>query len=208
MGILSGGVRFRRYEVRGELPDEWRNAYEEAIRAHAFQDFAVEDEREQVMGWTGVDDWFDTDLPLDRWLVGNTVNLTLRIDTKRIPARYLRQECKKVEGEWRLKSGREDLTRAEREEIQVIVRRRLLERVIPSCQGIDLSWDLDRGDVLLWSTSEKVNEGFRSLFEKTFGVKLRPLFPYALALRLSGEGSEELLDRIVPASFRAAGGTV
>lgn len=206
MGILNGGIRLRRYQVLGELPQGFRATYEEAIQAQAFRDFVPDDEREQVLGWVPVDDWFDPNLPLDRWLVENTVNLTLRVDTKRIPARFLKQECRKLEAEWKLKSGREDLSRAEREEIETIVRRRLLERVIPSCQGTDVSWDLNRGEVLFWSTGERVNEAFRALFEKTFGVKLRPLFPYFLALRALGDEQGEVVDRVVPSVFRPEGG--
>ncbi|MBI5440801.1 MAG: recombination-associated protein RdgC [Deltaproteobacteria bacterium] len=201
MGILNGGIRFRRYAVDGELPPDFRDLYEQSIQQLGFRDFEPEDTREQVMGWAPVDDLFGSELHLDRWLVESSINLTLRIDTKRIPSRFLKQECRKLEAEWKLKAGREDLTRAEREEIVEIVTRRLLERVIPSCQGIDVSWDLDRGDVLVWSTSERANEAFRTLFEKTFGRKLRPLFPYALALRLLGDDAPETLESITPTSF-------
>ena len=206
MGILSGGIRLRRYQVSGEVPRDFRGDYEEAIRKHAFQDLAAGDEREEVLGWVPVDDWFDPGLHLDRWLIEHTVNLTLRVDTKRIPARFLKQECRKVEDEWRLRSGREDLARAERDEIETIVRRRLLDRVIPACQGTDFSWDLNSGLVLFWGTGERLNEVFRSLFEKTFGVKPRPLFPYFLALRALGEEKGEIVDRVVPAVFRPEGG--
>jgi len=206
MGILSGAIRLRRYQVLGEIPKGFQSPFEEAIQRHEFQDFAADDEREQVMGWAGVDDWFTPGLHLDRWLVEHTVNLTLRVDTKRIPARFFKQECKKLEAEWKLRAGREDLTRAERDEIQTLVRRRLLERVIPSCQGTDLSWDLNRGEVLFWGTGDRLNEAFRSLFEKTFGVKLRPLFPYFLALRALGDEEGEVADRVVPAAFRPEGG--
>ncbi len=206
MGILRGSIRLRRYRVLGDVPEDFRDRFDEAIRAHAFADFAPDDEREQVMGWVGVDDWFDPELPLDRWLVGHTVCLTLRIDTKRIPARYMRQECRKLESEWRIRTGREDLTKAERDEIQTIVRKRLLERVIPACQGIDMAWDLDRAEVLFWSTAERANEAFRTLFERTFGLRLRPLFPYAAALEVAGADRVPLLDRVVPASFHPEGG--
>ena len=201
MGVASGGIRFRRYQVLGEPPAGFQAAYGEAIERFAFTDFSPEDQREQVLGWVGVDDWFDPNLGQDRWLIDSAIVLALRIDTKRIPSRFLRQECRKLESEWRLKAGRETLSRAEREEIQAIVRKRLLERVIPACQGVDLSWELNRGEVLFWSTADRVNETFRSLFERTFGLKLRPLFPYFLALRSAGEEKADLLDRVVPVSF-------
>jgi DNA recombination-dependent growth factor C len=202
MGILSGTVRFRRYQVRGEIPAGFHDEFEDAIRKAGFQDFAADDEREQVAGWAPVDDWFSPDLPRDRWLVENRICLTLRIDTKRLPAQYLRYQCRQLEAEWRLKSGRENLSRAEREEVLAIVRRQLLQRAIPAVQGIDLCWDLERGEVWFWSTGETVNESFRSLFEKTFRVKLRPLFPYALALRQQGDDGAEVLDRVVPSVLR------
>jgi DNA recombination-dependent growth factor C len=206
MGILSGAIRVRRYQVLGEVAADFRTAFEEAIQRHEFHDFGQDDEREQVLGWVGVDDWFTPGLHLDRWLVENTVNLALRVDTKRIPTRYFKQECRKLEAEWKLRSGREDLSRAEREEIQSMIRKRLLDRVIPSCQGTDFSWDLNAGEVLFWSTGERLNEAFRTLFEKTFGSKLRPLFPYLLALRALGDPSGEVADRAVPALFRPEGG--
>ncbi|GAB4283703.1 MAG: recombination-associated protein RdgC [Deferrisomatales bacterium] len=200
MGIVSGGVRIRRFQVLGEPPEDFQGPFEEGIERYAFRDFAEGDEQEQVLGWVGADDWFVPGLPPERWLVGRSVLLTLRVDTKRIPARFLKQECRKLEAEWKLRSGREELTRAERDEIVAIVRKRLLDRAIPSCQGHDVCWELERGEVLLWSTSAKVGETFRVLFEKTFGLKLRPLFPYALALRQGAD--PEVLDRAVPASFR------
>jgi recombination associated protein RdgC len=205
MGIISGGVRLRRYEVLGDVPQGFRDTYDEAIRRLAFTDFGPDDAREQAVGWVPADDWFDPNHYLDRWLVGNTIVLTLRIDTKRVPSAYLKQECRKQEAEWKVRADRADLTRAERDEVRQIVTRRLLERVIPSCQGLDMAWDLDRAEVLFWSTAEKTNEAFRALFEKTFGVKLRPLFPYALALRALGTGAAPDLEAVLPTPFAVPG---
>ena len=206
MGIISGAVRLRRYEVLGEVPDGFRETYDEAIRTHGFVDFAADDPREQALGWVPADDWFDPNLYLDRWLVENAIVLTLRVDTKRIPSMYLKQECRKLEAEWKVRAAREDLSRAERDEIRQIVTRRLLERVIPSCQGVDMAWDLNRREVLFWSTAEKANEAFRALFERTFGVKLRPLFPYALALRTLGAEAADALGSALPTPFVLPGG--
>jgi DNA recombination-dependent growth factor C len=205
MGIVSGGVRLRRYQVIGEVPADFRDAFEESIQRHAFADFEAEDQREQVMGWAAVDDWYDSNLYLDRWLVENTVNLTLRVDTKRIPTHFLNRECRRLEGEWKVKAGRENLTRAERDEIKDIVTRRLLERVIPASQGTDFSWDLNRGDLLFWSTAEKTNEVFRVLFEKTFGLKLRLLFPYTLAQRALGTEAAPAIEGVRPSAFSRGG---
>lgn len=206
MGIVSGGVKIRRFQVLGELPPDFRDRYEEAIGQNAFADFTPEDVRDQVMGWVAVDDWYDTNLHLDRWLVENSINLGLRVDAKKIPTRYLKRECKLLEEEWKLKFGREHLSRAERDQIKELVTQRLLGRVLPASQCHDFSWDLNRGDVLFWGTGEKATEAFRSVFEKTFGVKLRLLFPFSLALRVAGEAEEGRLAAVEPTTFAAAGG--
>lgn len=205
MGIVSGAVRLRRYQVVGAIPPDFRDVFEEAIQKLAFVDFGADDEREISMGWVAVDNLDEPNLYLDRWLVENSVNLTLRIDTRRIPSRFLKRECRKLEAEWKLKAGRENLSRAERDEIAEIVTRRLIDRVIPSTQGHDFSWDLDRGDLLFWSTAEKANEAFKVLFEKTFGLKLRLLFPYTLALRALGEGATADVDGVRPSVFTRGG---
>ncbi|MHB8767270.1 MAG: recombination-associated protein RdgC [Deferrisomatales bacterium] len=206
MGILNGGIRLRRYQVMGEVPSGFQETFEEAIQRHEFVDFAADDGREEALGWVGVDDWFRPGLHAGRWLIDQAVCLALRVDTKRIPRHYLKQQCRAMEAEWKLKAGREDLTRAEREEIEGIVHKRLLERVIPSSQGLDMAWDLDRSDLLFWSSSDKANDAFKALFERTFGLKLRPLFPYLVALRVLGPEAAEVADRVVPADFRPAGG--
>ena len=79
-------------------------------------------------------------------------------------------------------------------------------RVLPTCRGADLAWDLKREEVLFFATGEGANETFRTLFEKTFEVKLRPLFPYAQAIRGLDAAKAAPLDRIGPARFAGEGG--
>lgn len=206
MGIVAGAVKLRRYQVIGDVPADFRDVFEEAIQKHAFVDFEADDSREMALGWAAVEDVYASNLYLDRWLVDHSINLTLRLDTKRIPAQFLKRQCRTLENEWKLKLGREHLTKAEREEIVDIVSRRLLERVIPTTQGHDFSWDLHRGDLLFWNTGDKANEAFKVLFEKTFGLKLRLLFPFTLAQRALGEGAATEIESTRPCAFATRGG--
>lgn len=182
MALINGAIRFRRYAVSGNPPADLRGEYETAIRNNAFTDFREGDEREEAVGWVTVQDWFDTDLFPDLWLIDEKINLTLRKDVRKVPARYLKRECKLKEEQWKAKFDREKLTRAERDDVKSMVTKVLAERVIPTTQGVDVSWDLKRGEVLFFSTGEKANDTFRTLFERTFKVKLRPCFPFALAM--------------------------
>jgi len=183
MAVLSGAIRFRRYEVNGTPPADLRNVYEMRLRHHAFAGFGEAEGVDEVVGWVASDDWFDTDLYPDRWLIDNLIVLTLRTDVRKIPSLILRHECAKAEAERKQRDGRERLSRHEREEIKELVTRRLASQTLPAIRGSDVVWDLTKGEVLFFGTGEKANESFRILFEKTFEVKLRPLFPYALAVR-------------------------
>lgn len=185
MGILTGSTRLRRYNVVGTPPEDLLGA----IRANAFQGFGENDPTEKVAGWTAIRDWSLTDLQPSDYLIGGGLCLALRIDSRKVPARLLREESKKLEAEWKLKLGRESLSRAERDEIREIVHLRLLERALPATRGLDMAWHFERGSVLFWSATESVNELFRALFEKTFDVKLRPVLPFVLALRTTDEES-------------------
>jgi recombination associated protein RdgC len=206
MAIFSGGIRFRRYEVSGKLPADLRNAFEGRIRAQAFSPFAPNDPRDEAVGWVAADDWFDTDLYPDRWLYGNMITLSIRTDVRRVPSLILKHECKKTQAEWKERLGRERLTRAEREDIKSINTKRLAEGVLPSIRGVDMFWDLERAEILFFSSGEKANDAFVTIFEKTFELSLMPIFPYSLAIRALGEDRAAAADAAVAASFMAGRG--
>jgi recombination associated protein RdgC len=187
--------------VTGAPPDDLRNVYETRIRHHAFSGFEENDEREEAAGWVAADDWFDVDLFPDRWLIDDQIVLTLRTDVRKVPSRILRHECAKLEAEWKERHQRDRLSRAEREEVKQLVTRKLAARVLPSIRGTDVAWDLKRGEVLFFGCGNAANETFRILFEKTFQVKLKPLFPYALAVKGAGEKSAGKLDGLGAALF-------
>ena len=206
MAVLSGAIRLRRYSVTGKPPADIRNAYEKSIRKFAFIEWGENDSREEAIGWTAVDDWFDIDLFPDRWLVGDLIFLNLRSDVRKIPAKILSHECGKLEAEWKERFERDRLSRAEREEIKNLVTARLSQRVLPTIKGADFCWDLKREEVLFFSGGASFNETFSSLFEKTFEVKVSPLFPFAQALDVLGEEGGEAAKGVAESTFAAGGG--
>lgn len=182
MALISGPIGFKRYKVAGKPPADLRAEYEKSIRQNSFEPFLENDPREEAVGWVTADNLFDTDLSPDRWLDSEAVRLTLRIDRRRVPPSFLKRECEKVQEEWKKRYGREKLTRAEKEQVKETVLKSLLARALPDTKGIDAYWDMTKGEALFFASGEKPNELFRALFEKTFGVKLSPLFPFAVAL--------------------------
>ena len=205
MALFSGAIRFRRYQVTGTLPKELRSAFEARIQKFAFTEFAGEDARDEAVGWVNPDDWFDTALTPDQWLVDDLIVLTLRTDVRKVPSLILRNECRKVEEERKARDNRDRLTRVERDEIKDTMLRVLSARVLPTCRGADFAWDVKREEVLFFSSGEGANETFRTIFEKTFEVKLRPLFPYAQAIRGLETSEAVKLDAVTPARFAERG---
>ncbi|PLX44433.1 MAG: hypothetical protein C0609_05545 [Deltaproteobacteria bacterium] len=199
MALLTGAIRLRRYQVIGALPGGYLEKFEESIRSHAFVEFTEADLREEAVGWVTIEDVFDADLHRSRWEIGDTLNLTMRLDTRRIPARILNHRCKVIEEERKERDGRERLSRNEKMEIKELVKQELSAKVLPNIRTVEFSWDLKRGELYLFACAEKVAETFRTLFEKTFNLKVRPLFPYALLAREKGD--EKVGDAVTGAWF-------
>lgn len=187
MAVISGSLGFKRYVVSGKPEADFKVRFEERIKANAFEGFAENDPREEAFGWVSVDDLFDAYLPFDRWFEEGCIRLTLRFDRRKVPARMLKHECGKIEAQWKEKFARERLSKVERDEIKEMVHRTLVARALPESRGVDCYWDLERGEVLFFASAEKANDVFITIFEKTFEVKLAPLFPFALALNLLDE---------------------
>lgn len=203
MALISGPLGFRRYRVTGKPPADLRTDYEKNIRQNSFEPFQESDPREEATGWVCADNLFDTDLSPDRWLDSEAIRLTLRFDRRRVPPSFLKRECEKVQEEWKTRYGREKLTRAEKEQIKETVLKSLLTRALPDTKGVDAYWDMAKEEALFFASGEKPNELFRALFEKTFGVKLSPLFPFAVALAALDEKEKAAAESAPEAFFSA-----
>lgn len=193
MGLMNGRIACRRYERVG-VPRE--DPFDACVSPLIFAGFGDE-EKIKAAGWVPLLDWFGKEVTEEGChLQSGSFALTLRQDTRRVPTHFFRQECRLLAVEWRLRAGREDLTRAEREEIKVLVQKRLLARALPNTLGVDV---VHVGPIVyVLSAGEAVNDTVRSLWERTFGDKLLALTPPTL-LRSEGlkgtehEGSDFLL---------------
>lgn len=181
MGLLNGSIGMRRYLVTDGSLTEPFALTREAVERQAFEGFRAEDdERELIAGWVPFAD--ETDF-CNFVQSPEGAFLRLRVDTRKVPSYLLREVAGEMAKEWKLKAGREDLTRAERDEIRGICFRRLLARALPQTKIVDVVIVPSAEEVWFLNTADRVNGLFRALFEKTFGVKLRHLSPAVSALR-------------------------
>jgi DNA recombination-dependent growth factor C len=195
VGLFNGSITYRRFRVVGDIPDNFRQVFLDAVKGRAHEEIRPEGEDEKALGWVCAGDLLDHDYTLEKLFVGDTLVLTFRIDTLRVPSSALGLYMKQAEREFKVAMGREKLSKRDREEIKDRMMKTLRKRVIPQVKGIDLAWSVTEGVLRLWTHNKTVTDDFLGLFQDTFGLRAIPRTPYTA---ISEVGlPEELLERAV-----------
>lgn len=207
MGATSGTVTCTKFYVRGTPKRGFRDQFIAAAVHHAFTELRPEDEEEQRAGFCVFERPFDLDIRHDNAYFTHYLNLGLRIDRWRIPSSLFKAHYREAEQAHKDKLGIEKLSRRQKEDLKVMVTRKLRRKTIPMMRVYDLSWDLNAGVLRLWNTAAAVNELFEELFEKTFEHKLVRDGAYVCCeQREIGERELERLVQLTPAVFVTAQG--
>lgn len=203
MGVFTGPITYRKYKVVGELVAGFRELFMESILKNKHQDIDPQTEDEMKVGWVGVGDLLDTEPVFDRVFYTDKILLTMRMDTLRLPAGTLRVFLTQAEEEFREATGKERLSKADRDEVRDMITKQLRKRAIPGIKGFDMVWDLNEESVRFWSLSKAPCEEFENLFTDTFGHRLIPRTPYTAideSIGLSEEVALKALN-LDPADF-------
>ncbi len=200
MGFVQGSVTCTRFRIAGEPPDDFRETARERIARYAFRRLREDSDQERAVGWVNVLDEFQIGFLGDEFFKEPYLALSFRVDSRSVPARALRQECREAEEEVKVREGVERLNKKQREDIREGVRSRLLRRAIPRSNIYEMAWDLQSGVVLFGSVGNRVCDEFMDTFFNTFDLRLTSLYPYALAYEiLQGEGVDPgVLDEMRP----------
>ena len=103
-------------------------------------------------------------------------------------------------GEHIARAKRPKLSRNEKKEIKALVRKKLLQQVLPSTKSCDILWNINAKRLDFWGTSDKLNAEFIELFEKSFSLRLRPMNPYINAIALFPD-LDERVQGLMPSSI-------
>jgi hypothetical protein len=177
--------------VDGKPPKDFRNAFLKAIRFRAFEPLKPEDEEQERTGWCVVDRVFDLELNHENVYHDAYLLLGFRVDRWRLPSAVLKAQAAEEERQLLARTGKEKLSKRERADVKARVAARMKKKLTPSSKVIDVCWHIDSGVVRFWSHSERLQEDFAVLFEKTFGLKLAFESPFLAAFRAELSAGEQ-----------------
>jgi DNA recombination-dependent growth factor C len=198
MGILSPTVTIVKYRVEGEIKDSVADRIEKGLVSFAFN------ESVNTKGWTSTRTPYNADFTNSNFLVGDTIVFSLRIDTKVIPGKVLKQHMT-VEIETRLQNtGKEFISKSEKQRIKEQISEMLIKQ-IPAIPNIfDILWDYENKELYFFTTQNGANLELETLFTKSFGLLLIKLFPFTIAdltLGLSDQEKDRLY-KLKPTNFK------
>lgn len=202
MGVLSGSIAYTKYYVEGALPADFRDHFVERARHFVFVPLRADEEEEERTGWCSVEHPFDLELDEYKLYFNEYLNLGMRTDKWRLPGPVVKAHMTEAERKYLEENKKAKLSKAEKEDLKLIVEGRLKEKLLPAMRVVDMSWNLNRGELRFWTQSAKVCEHFEALFEETFGMRLVLEAAYTAALeRELDEGLKGRLESIEPSVF-------
>ncbi len=180
-------MSFSRFSLEGQIPPNYKEEFPGRIRRFGFRELDENSDQERSLGWVDIMDSLDAEFPGEGFFKEGYLVLALRVDTRVVPAKILRQHVLKAQREAAKKEGLAFLPKERRKEIQEQVRWKLLRRSIPNSSSYEVVWNLQRGEVLLGTNQPAICDLFAEHFHKTFLLRAVPLHPYELMLRHLGQ---------------------
>src|SRR6202012_2825245 len=120
-----------KHYVRGDLPDDFRDAFVESLRLRAFRPLGLEDDEPRV-GWCSVENPLDCELDHGKVFFNSYLNLGLRIDRWQIPGPLFKAHFAEAERERLAKRGRDKLGEKEKEGVTPAVSPRAPTADVPA----------------------------------------------------------------------------
>ncbi len=185
MGILSSSVAVSRYLVNGKIEMPINETVYEALRKNAVIDIDTEAATKSV-GWTGFENPFAPDFEGLNFVIGEYFVFSLRVDKKSVPAKVLKKHASLEMARRLAESGREYLSREEKEDVREHMENILATRIPATPNVYDIVWEYGENRLWLFSTQKAAKEELETLFFKSFKVPIVPLFPFTIAELTAG----------------------
>lgn len=204
MGVWSGNLSYNRYFVEGDVDTHHlRHWILERVNQFAIPKLTVEAEEEQVLGWCTIENILATEFSTETLFYNEYILLALRIDSWKLPPTLLKARQQQLEREYLVETGKDSLTKRERDQLKKKLRTEMKEHSLPNVAAYDICWHWQQRVLRFWSMSSRMNTLFVEWFEKTFpGLQLVLQSPYTLAERIQlAESHLEVLQSLEPDTF-------
>lgn len=192
MGVFNGSISVTKFFVEGELPNKI-SSFLKNIHTRRFTELTIDGEEEETSGWCVADNGLDLELRHEQVFLNSFIVLGLRIDRWRIPRPLFKAQFAEAAAEHLSRTGKDKLSKRDKDEIKFRVNRKLRKKFIPSMRVFDLCWDLNRNEVLFWSRTPRTIDDLCVVFERTFSMTLREASPYTVADKMLGTAAAEKL---------------
>lgn len=192
MGILAKTCNMSRYRTESNFDDDFLAKIADKIRYNSFREIEKDSTDERSVGWVDLYNMLDNQFEEMNFLKEPFIALSMRIDTRTVPASVIKRCC--LEAEHRIKQieGISTLPKLKVREIKESVKAELLQNTVPTTKIHDVVWNYQEGYVFFTNTSPKICDEFQELFHSTFEV-------HALIDILSVVGSDILIAEKFPA---------
>ncbi len=169
MSLFKGALALRRYRVMQKPPEDWREQYDKAVRAHALVPIDRAGIGVQSAGWCSVYD--AQKLDIDAEYVEGRILLSLRMDVLKPDPAEVKKQVKLAAQ--RLEAERKaPLSKAALRDVKALVILDMRKTTPIKTRTVDAVWDLDAQRLYVLSHSKKANEVFIGIFAHTFNIPL------------------------------------
>lgn len=198
MGLLSASSTFVRYQVVGDLPENFWDFAVDQVKKFAFKD--IDDTYDEFsIGWVSILNMFDTEFEYGSFGAGDNICLTMRIDERKVAPKVLKKFCMKEEERIKKEKQIPKLSRGQRLEIKENMQIMLSKKAFPVPVTYDIAWSLAESSLLFFTTNQKAQELLEDFFKETFGLSIILQIPYNIAEKLLSSEENKALAAISPA---------
>jgi recombination associated protein RdgC len=184
MPVLKGAVTFARFraERTKEEPKDLRRSLSNALRKSAFEPLDPTSDEDRAAGWVELEDTESTELAPGRFMFGDYLMASWRVDTLRVPAPRLKAELEQWTRAHEAQHG-EPPKRAAKKAQKELILKKLRRQAFPASRTYDVTWNLETDVIFVWASGRKIVDEIVVALEEGFGLRLHAQSPGALVER-------------------------
>ena len=172
-------------EPAAKAPKDLKRWLTEGLQARSFAPIDRKTSEDRAFGYVELEDHDAVEFGAPALFHGEWALFAFRSDEIRVSGAALRSELDKWAAAFEREQGRAP-KRNERAKQRDAIRQVLRSKAEPRSRVVDVAWNLESGQVQVWTTTRKLVEAVSDLMEKSFSVTLRERVPVALAEAMGG----------------------